>query len=106
VDRIVRAPLLGRLMLAAIVVALAVGAGLPAPVNAETAPLASIPAWDGGVNLYRNGAFATQGTWEWCTAAGVQIVRNIVHGQPVKNAGALANPECLALYRDLEVLRS
>ena len=68
-------------MLAAIVVALAVGAGLPAPVNAETAPLASIPAWDGGVNLYRNGAFATQGTWQWCTAAGVQIVRNIVHGE-------------------------
>jgi len=33
-------------------------------------------------------------------------VRDVVHGLPVKNAGALANPECLALYRDLEVLRS
>ena len=33
-------------------------------------------------------------------------VRDVVHGLPVKNAGALANPECLALYRDLEALRS
>ena len=33
-------------------------------------------------------------------------VRAVVHGQPVKNAGALANPEALALYRELEALRS
>jgi acetoacetyl-CoA synthetase len=33
-------------------------------------------------------------------------VRNMVHGQPVKNAGTLANPEALELYRGLEVLRS
>jgi acetoacetyl-CoA synthetase len=31
-------------------------------------------------------------------------VRNIVHGRPVKNADALANPEALELYRDLEEL--
>jgi len=33
-------------------------------------------------------------------------VRSVVHGQPVKNASALANPESLLLYRDLEPLRS
>jgi hypothetical protein len=68
-------------MLAAIVAALALGGSLPPTVRAETAPLVPIPAWDGGVNLYRADAFATQRTWQWCTAAGVQIVRNIVHGE-------------------------
>jgi len=33
-------------------------------------------------------------------------VRAVVHGQPVKNAGALANPEALELYRGLDALRS
>lgn len=37
--------------------------------------------WDGSVNLYRDGVFTTQKTWTWCTAAGVQIMRNIVRGQ-------------------------
>lgn len=45
------------------------------PVNAETA----LPRWDGGVDLYRPGVFTTQKTWHWCTAADVQIMRNIVH---------------------------
>ena len=80
-DRIARAPLLGRLVLAVVVVALAVGGSFPAPARAATAPATTIPAWDGGVNLYRDGAFATQRTWQWCTAAGVQIVRNIAHGE-------------------------
>ncbi len=31
-------------------------------------------------------------------------VRNVVHGRPVKNTDALANPEALDLYRDLEEL--
>ena len=31
-------------------------------------------------------------------------VRNVVHGRPVKNTDALANPEALALYRDLPAL--
>ena len=39
---------------------------------------AELPAWDGGINLYRSGVFTTQKSWLWCTAAGVQIVRNIV----------------------------
>jgi len=33
-------------------------------------------------------------------------VRDVVHGRPVKNTEALANPEALALYRDLPALRS
>ena len=37
-----------------------------------------LAAWTGGVNLYRSGTFTTQQSWLWCTAAGVQIVRNIV----------------------------
>jgi len=43
-----------------------------------TLPAALLPAWNGGINLYRKGVFTTQKTWLWCTAAGVQIVRNIV----------------------------
>jgi len=27
-------------------------------------------------------------------------VRNVVHGEPVKNTDALANPEALAQFRD------
>jgi acetoacetyl-CoA synthetase len=33
-------------------------------------------------------------------------VREVVHGRPVKNTEALANPEALELYRDLPTLRS
>jgi acetoacetyl-CoA synthetase len=32
-------------------------------------------------------------------------VRDVVHGRAVTNAGALANPEALELYRDLPALR-
>ena len=52
-------------------------AWLDQPRPAEAAS-ANLPAWTGGVNLYRNGTFTTQKSWLWCTAAGVQIVRNIV----------------------------
>jgi hypothetical protein len=38
-------------------------------------------AWDGSLDLYRAGTFTTQKSWLWCTAAGVQIVRNIVDRQ-------------------------
>jgi acetoacetyl-CoA synthetase len=31
-------------------------------------------------------------------------VRNVIHGEPVKNRDALANPEALELYRDLAEL--
>jgi acetoacetyl-CoA synthetase len=33
-------------------------------------------------------------------------VRDVVHGRPVRNADALANPEALELFRDLEELRT
>ncbi|HFD16776.1 MAG TPA: acetoacetate--CoA ligase, partial [Rhodospirillales bacterium] len=33
-------------------------------------------------------------------------VREVIHGRPVRNTEALANPEALDLYRDLEELRS
>jgi hypothetical protein len=53
-------------------------AGLTAAIQAA-AP--ALPRWTGGVNLYRPGVFSTQKTWSWCTAAGVQIMRNIVLGR-------------------------
>jgi len=33
-------------------------------------------------------------------------VRNVIHGEPVKNRDALANPEALELYRDLAELKT
>jgi acetoacetyl-CoA synthetase len=33
-------------------------------------------------------------------------VRNVIHGRPVANVDALANPGALDLFRDLEELRS
>jgi hypothetical protein len=64
------------LVVALIVLGLGIG-WLQAPERAEAAE-ATLPAWTGGVNLYRTGTFTTQKSWLWCTAAGVQIVRNIV----------------------------
>jgi hypothetical protein len=66
-------------------VALAIG-GLgwisPAPAAAV------LPRWTGGVDLYRSGVFTTQKTWLWCTAADVQIMRNIVdHRRDHSRAG-------------------
>jgi len=66
-------PLAGLLLAATF----ALGGLAAAPPAAEGA----LPAWHGGVDLYRSGVFTTQKTWRWCTAAGVQIVRNIVDRQ-------------------------
>jgi hypothetical protein len=44
----------------------------------RAAAAAGLPRWDGSIDLYRSGVFTTQRTWLWCTAADVQIVRNIV----------------------------
>ena len=68
--------------LLAFVVALSLAAGWlaalgPSPVAAADPKL---PAWDGGINLYREGSFTTQKSWLWCTAADLQIIRNIVEG--------------------------
>ena len=39
-------------------------------------------------------------------AQGDLPVADVVHGRPVRNTGALANPESLALFADLEELKS
>jgi hypothetical protein len=48
-----------------------------AGANAPASTVAALPAWTGGVNLYRTGVFTTQKSWLWCTAADVQIMRNM-----------------------------
>ncbi len=48
---------------------------------APTGRGAELPAWTGRVDLYRSGSFTTQATSLWCTAADVQIARNLVFGQ-------------------------
>ena len=42
-----------------------------------TRSIAAPPRWTGSIDLYRPGAFSTQRTWRWCTAAVLQIMRNI-----------------------------
>jgi hypothetical protein len=49
--------------------------------GAAPASVDALSRWTGGMDLYRSGVFTTQQTWLWCTAADVQIIRNIVdHG--------------------------
>lgn len=62
-------PVLG--LVAALLASFAWVGATPAPASA------ALPAWNGGINLYRTGVFSTQKTWLWCTAADVQIMRNI-----------------------------
>ena len=50
----------------------------PTPAPSAAAGTAALPAWKGGIDLYRAGVFTTQKTWLWCTAADIQITRNIV----------------------------
>jgi len=63
-----------------IAVALAIG-GLGSLLEAPPATAAGLSRWTGGVDLYRSGVFTTQQTWLWCTAADVQIMRNVVQQQ-------------------------
>jgi hypothetical protein len=42
---------------------------------------ADLPRWTGSIDLYRGGSFSTQRTYLWCTAADVQMARNIVSGK-------------------------
>ncbi len=67
------------LALALALVAGLTGSQLDAPP--VTAAATSLAPWNGGIDLYRTGVFSTQRTWLWCTAADVQIIRNIVTGQ-------------------------
>ena len=77
-ERSARAPQLAPLLLAVVLATLGAGASRPASADAATEP---VPTWNGGISVYRAGSFATQRTWQWCTAAGVQIVRNIAEGE-------------------------
>ncbi len=71
-----------RLLLVALLLAVVGGATVPSPAAA------GLPAWHGGIDLYRSGVFTTQKTWRWCTAADVQIMRNIArHATDHSRAG-------------------
>ena len=61
-----------------------VQSGLAQPATAADQP----PTWDGSIDLYRSGTYAVQQNGLWCTAAGVQIVRNIVDQESDRSAGA------------------
>jgi hypothetical protein len=60
---------------------LAAAAWLAAVAVVGGQPTASAAGWTGGIDLYRSGSFTTQQSWLWCTAADVQIIRNIVRGE-------------------------
>jgi len=63
-----------RILVAVATIAVLLGmAGMARPTAA-----AGLSPWDGGIDVYRAGVFTTQQTWQWCTAADVQIIRNIV----------------------------
>jgi hypothetical protein len=63
--------------LSSVVLAILLGAGTV--ITAAWLPSGRVVAasWSGGMDLYRPGVFTTQKTWRWCTAADVQIIRNI-----------------------------
>ena len=60
--------------------------GDPQPQALAAAKHALLPAWDSSIDLYRDGVFTTQKSWLWCTAAGVQIVNNIVDREEDQSA--------------------
>ncbi len=68
---------MARLVLAAVVASTLVVGRVALPGSEVSA----LSAWTGGIDLYRTGVFTTQKTWLWCTAADVQIMRNIVYHQ-------------------------
>ncbi len=63
-----------RLVLAAALASVLIGGSASLPGATANA----LSRWTGGIDLYRSGVFTTQKTWLWCTAADVQIIRNIV----------------------------
>ena len=64
----------------AIVTALAASVALGSFGAADPPAASALARWTGGMDLYRSGSFTTQKSWLWCTAAGVQIARNMVKG--------------------------
>ena len=76
-----RATSLGRSSLRlAIAFALATSVALGSMGAADPPSANALSRWTGGIDLYRAGSFTTQKSWLWCTAAGVQIARNMVTG--------------------------
>ena len=70
----------GRTLAALIVAVVTLLAIVPSGSTGEAAAAESaLSRWTGGVDLYRAATFTTQRSWLWCTAADVQIMRNIVH---------------------------
>lgn len=63
-----------------IVLAIALASASAALGLARPVPVDALSPWTGGISLYRAGAFTTQKTWLWCTAADIQIIRNMVRG--------------------------
>ncbi len=64
-----------------VLVASLVAASFAGPASPLDATSSGPSRWTGGVDLYRSGVFTTQKTWLWCTAADIQIIRNIVNHQ-------------------------
>ena len=67
-----------RLRLRALLAALALASLLLGTAATEAS---ARTAWDDSLDLYRSGTYTVQKTWLWCTAADVQIIKNIVDGQ-------------------------
>lgn len=78
----VRSRAFARFALAATMVVASLGttAALGAASRVDAAE-STLSPWTGGLDLYRSGVYTVQKTWLWCTAADVQIIRNIVAGE-------------------------
>jgi hypothetical protein len=63
-----------------IALVLALSCAVGAIVVSTPSDVSALSRWTGGVNLYRSGVYTVQKTWLWCTAADIQIMRNIVRG--------------------------
>jgi hypothetical protein len=74
-----------------LILGLVVAGGLviaPSGLARPTAAAVEATAWSGSIDLYRSGTYSMQQNGLWCTAAGVQIVRNIVDRESDQSAGA------------------
>ena len=68
---------IARLVLAASLATAFLGSTASTP----DATASALSRWTGGIDLYSAGVYTVQKTWLWCTAADVQIIRNIVDHQ-------------------------
>ena len=81
--RLVRGALATLIALGAALAALAAppsGAAVSSPRPQPPAAAPNLADWTGGVNLYRDGVFTTQSSWLYCTAADVQMIKNMIEG--------------------------